>query len=322
MRRGMISAALRVAPLGQPVDQGLGHVLDDGKTTGHVAVEGAVAGGHLALVAGGQHDVAGLVGQRHQQRAADAGLQVLFGRVFGPAGKLLGQAGAEGIEHRRDRDLVVAHAQALCHVAGVDPGDVGGVGRGHHHGADLVGAERVDRDGQHQGRVDAARQTDDGAGEAVFAQVVAHARDQRGPGLGFQAGQRVRGCRAPGRRRPHRTATGVPRSSAPGPAPRPTRPRQTRHRRTPPRPGRRPGGCTATAGRRRAPARPSGPRARPPCPGGTATRSTRTTPAPRRRAPGGPARRTRRLRRSAGRACTPPTSNTTAPCPASRPEAK
>jgi hypothetical protein len=67
---------------------GLGQVLDDGKTTGHVAIQRAIAGGHFALVARGQHNAAKFVGQRHQQRAADAGLDVFFGGVLGPTRKL------------------------------------------------------------------------------------------------------------------------------------------------------------------------------------------------------------------------------------------
>jgi hypothetical protein len=55
---------------------------------------------------------AGLVGQRHQQRAADAGLDVLLGRVLGQAGELRRQRGLEGLELGQDGNLVVAHAQA------------------------------------------------------------------------------------------------------------------------------------------------------------------------------------------------------------------
>ena len=127
-----------VAPARQPEDRGLEQVLDHGEAAGHVAVQRAVAGGHLALVAGGQHDAAELVGQRHQQHAADARLDVLLGRVLGQALELLRQRGLERLELGHDGNLVVAHAQARRHVARVDPGDVGRVGRGHHHGAHLV----------------------------------------------------------------------------------------------------------------------------------------------------------------------------------------
>ena len=172
----LTTVGLRVFPGAESIDQRFRHVLDHCEAARHVAVQRAVAGGHLALVAGGQHDRAELVRQRHQQGAADARLDVFFGGVFGPPGELGGQALLERIEHRRDRDLVVAHAQALGHVARVDPGDVGGVRRRHHHRAHLVGAQRIDRNGQHQRRVNAARQTQQRAGKAVFAQIVAHAQ--------------------------------------------------------------------------------------------------------------------------------------------------
>jgi hypothetical protein len=42
------------------------------------------------------------------------------------------------------------------------------VARRHHHRVHLVGAERIDRDGQRQRRVDAAREAHDDAGEAVL----------------------------------------------------------------------------------------------------------------------------------------------------------
>ena len=93
----------------------------------------------------------------------------------------------KGLEHRRDRDLVVAHAQARRHVARIDPGDVGRVGRRHHHRTHPISAQGVDRDRQHQRGVDAARQADDHARKAVLADVVAHAGDQRAPGLLLQA---------------------------------------------------------------------------------------------------------------------------------------
>jgi hypothetical protein len=125
-----------------------------------------------------------LVGQRHQQRAADARLDVFFGGVLGPAGKLRRQRGLEGLELGHDGDLVVAHAQALRHLARVDPADVGRVGRRHHHRAHPVGAQRIHRNRQHQRRIDAARQAQDGARKAVLAHVVAHAQHQRVPQVG------------------------------------------------------------------------------------------------------------------------------------------
>ena len=153
------------------------------------------------------------------------------------------------------RDLVVTHAQPRRHLAGIDPGDVGGVRRRHHHGTHLVGAERVDGQRQHQGRIDAARQADDGAGESVLAEVVAHARDQRRPGLRFQRG-RVVHVAAQRRRHRSRRVPAPHRNSVRACARHPVHRARTTHRRTPPRPGRRPGASTAAADPSRARARP------------------------------------------------------------------
>jgi hypothetical protein len=131
----------------------------------------------------------------------------MFSSVASSAGRRTQLPGAPGrLEHRQDGDLVVAHAHAFGHVARVDPRDVGGVGRRHHHAAHPVGAQRVDRNRQHQGRIHAAAQADDGAREAVLADVVAHAGHQGGPGLGFQFRHRLHGAGHACRRhasRPH-----------------------------------------------------------------------------------------------------------------------
>ena len=90
-RRGTRAVrVVRVAPVRQPEDRGFGQVLDHGKAACHVAIQRAIAGGHFALVAGGQHDRAKLIGQRHQQRAANPRLNVLFGRVLCPAFEVMG----------------------------------------------------------------------------------------------------------------------------------------------------------------------------------------------------------------------------------------
>jgi hypothetical protein len=64
--------------------------------------------------------------------------------------------------------------RAAHHLARVVQAHLRRVGRRHHHRAHLVGAERIDRDRQRQRRIDAARQADDRAREAVLAEVIAH----------------------------------------------------------------------------------------------------------------------------------------------------
>ena len=97
--------ALAVAPVGNAIDQRLHDVLDDREPAGHVAVERGVARGHLALVARGDDDGARLVRKRHEQRAADARLQVLLGLVRGEPLEGRRELGLEGLEERVDRDL-------------------------------------------------------------------------------------------------------------------------------------------------------------------------------------------------------------------------
>ncbi len=77
LRRDELAAIQFVDVARQAVDVPLEKILDESETPHHVAVEGAVAHGELAFVAGGQHQPAVLVGVGHQQVAADACLQVL-----------------------------------------------------------------------------------------------------------------------------------------------------------------------------------------------------------------------------------------------------
>ena len=179
----------------QAVHEGLGDILDDGKAARHVAVQGAITDGHLALVARRQDDAAVLVRQGHQQGAADARLDVLFRRVFRQPRELAGQGGAEGIESLLDRNFIVAHIEAFYHVARIDPRDIGRELRRHHDGAHLVGAQRIDGNGQGQGGIDAARHADQHAREAVLADIVAHAQHQRLVHLRFRRQRRGQGLR-------------------------------------------------------------------------------------------------------------------------------
>ena len=70
-----------VAPAGQRPDQRLRDVLDRREPADRVAVDGRVAHRQLALVPGGEHEVALGVGQGHQGRTPDARLQVLLGEA-------------------------------------------------------------------------------------------------------------------------------------------------------------------------------------------------------------------------------------------------
>src|ERR1700722_935959 len=75
--------------MAEPVHPRFGYVRDDRETSCHVAIKCTVAHAQFALVAGGEHDGAELIRQRHQQSAACPRLNVLFGDVFFPATKHL-----------------------------------------------------------------------------------------------------------------------------------------------------------------------------------------------------------------------------------------
>ena len=120
-----------VAPAGELVDQRLGDVLDHGEAAGHVAVERRVADRVLALVAGGQDDVAVLVRQRHEQVAADARLDVLLGHAGGGALERVGERAVVGGHHVGDGDHLVADAEVLRELLGVRQRVVRGVRRRH-----------------------------------------------------------------------------------------------------------------------------------------------------------------------------------------------
>ena len=77
-----LAAGALVHVAAQVVDEELRDVGDDGEAAGGVAVERRVADGELGLVAGREHEPAAVgVGERHQQRAADPGLEVLVGEA-------------------------------------------------------------------------------------------------------------------------------------------------------------------------------------------------------------------------------------------------
>ena len=72
------AAGALVAIARERVDEHLRHVLDHREGAGHVgAVQRRVAGCHLALVSGGEHETTELVAQRHEHGATDPRLEVL-----------------------------------------------------------------------------------------------------------------------------------------------------------------------------------------------------------------------------------------------------
>ena len=79
----------------------LGHVADHRQAAAHIAVQRAVAHREFALVAGGQHQRAAFVRERHQGDAAQARLHILFRDVrrAGPSNT--------GLQHVQKRVVLV-----------------------------------------------------------------------------------------------------------------------------------------------------------------------------------------------------------------------
>ncbi len=142
----------------QPVHERLGHVLDHGEAACRVAVERRVAGGELALVAGGEHDPPRGVGHGHEDHAADARLEVLVGEALGLGAEHGGQEPGEGTVRLLDGDGVQVDAEGLGQRGGVAARSGARVARRHGQAVDVVGTERVDGHSGDERGVDAPRQ--------------------------------------------------------------------------------------------------------------------------------------------------------------------
>jgi hypothetical protein len=189
--RNDLAPGRAVAPAAEVEHEGLGHVLDHREAAGHVAVQGAVADRGLALVAGGEHEPAELVGQRHQDVAADAGLQVFLGDVRRAAGPLRGKLGHVGVVQPADGDLAELDAEVARDQFRVGARLAGRIFGGHGHAGDAVRAERVDREGGDERGVDAAGQPDHHVLKAILSDVVAQSGDQSGVHLGLGVERRL-----------------------------------------------------------------------------------------------------------------------------------
>ena len=141
-----------------------GHVLDRREAADRVAVDRRVADRELALVAGGEHEVALGVGQRHQRRAAHPRLDVLLGepgqrqrrrRTRRPSARSARRGSARRCA-RRGRRRRTASARRSTRSAS-------------RRRSTLLAADRVGRDRGDHRRVDAAGQAEHDRAEAVLA---------------------------------------------------------------------------------------------------------------------------------------------------------
>lgn len=170
------------------IDAHLGQVGDDGEAAAHVAIEGAVADGDLALVARGEEERAELVGHGHEEEAAGAGLDVFLGHVDGETFKEIAEGGLGGGDGVGDGDFVVFDAEIFGErggvVAAVLAGDGGGQGDADHVvGAEGFGGERGDHGG-----VDATAEADERFLKAALVCVVAEPEHEGvvGGGVAFE----------------------------------------------------------------------------------------------------------------------------------------
>ena len=170
----------RVAQPRQPEHLGLVEILDRIEAAVHVAIERGVADRHFRLVAGGHHHQAELVGDRHQDRAARARLQIFLGDVARQSGEQRRERRLEAFDRRRDRQDLVAHAERLGAGGGIVERFLRGELVGQHHAAHALGAERIDRHRRAQRGIDAAGQAEHDAGKAVLVDVVAQAQHAGG----------------------------------------------------------------------------------------------------------------------------------------------
>ncbi len=181
--------AFAVDRAAQRVHLGLHHVADHGERADHVAVERAVAGRHLAFVAGREHKRVPLVGQRHKQRAANARLEVFLGEIAGGAVEQGAERVVELPEHGRDRHKLKADAQVARKRAAVLNRAGGGVLAWHADANHVFSAKRVGGDDGYKRRVDAAAEADEHSTEAALAHVIADTH-----GKGAQANGILVGC--------------------------------------------------------------------------------------------------------------------------------
>src|SRR5205085_8572685 len=141
--RDDVAAGARVDVAGDLVHQRLRHVLDDREAAGHVAVERGVSDRDLALVAGGEYEPAELVAQRHQQGAADAGLDVLLGDIFLEPLERRRQRLLEAREDGRDRQRLEVDAEIPGEALGVAAGPARRVRGRQRDPGDVLATERL-----------------------------------------------------------------------------------------------------------------------------------------------------------------------------------
>ena len=144
-----------IAQMRQPVNLRLVEVLDRVEAAIHVAIERGVADRHLRLVAGGHHHHAEFVGDRHEQRATCARLQVFFRDVARPAFEQRLERCFHTVDSGEDRHHLVFDAKRLCGGCSVIQRLLRREAVRQHHALHALGTERIDGNGGADGGIDA-----------------------------------------------------------------------------------------------------------------------------------------------------------------------
>ena len=145
-----------VPPARDAVDHHLRQIRDDRQTAVHVAVERAISHRDFRLVASGQQQRSELVGERHQQIAANARLDVFFRDVGGATAKRFAQHAVVSLHDIGDRQSQGADAEVARQSHGILNAAAARIARGHQHAQDVVRAYGFGRDGCGQRRIDGA----------------------------------------------------------------------------------------------------------------------------------------------------------------------
>ena len=121
------------------------------------------------------------VGERHEDRAADPRLQVLFGGHAIADAESRCEDSAVRLEDRDDRDLEQANTDPAGEVSSVPHAPFRGVGPGHRDADDPVRTECFHGQDRGHGGIDSSRQTEDGARETALAGIVGQGQHQGAP---------------------------------------------------------------------------------------------------------------------------------------------
>ena len=120
-----------------------------------------------------------LVGDGHQQRAADARLQIFCGDTAGRGLERGGQGRLEALHQGFDRNDGMGQSQTLAQCECIGDRSGGTPWGWHQQRLHLLGAQRCGGNHRHQSGVDASAEAEQGFAESTLSGVVPHPGHQR-----------------------------------------------------------------------------------------------------------------------------------------------